>query len=217
MGEEDIVSGLRDHQMSIEGWKYRSWVATFHRWVRTFDLEFKLNLRGHYPVIRVNTLRNAYGTYRASRYMDPEGLKDIITFDPDCLDKYGLVEALDTLLHEMLHMWQRYHGKPSGSWLHNAEFRRRAEACGLKITSSGSSAGRTAIFDELLAKHGVAATPHPALRPSLWGSRRAAAKTKQRKWTCGCTPKPMIVRCARKLNATCDDCHQKFVEDVVTD
>jgi hypothetical protein len=44
VSDEEIALRLRDHQTAVKDWKYRGWVDTFHRWIKIFDLEFKLNL-----------------------------------------------------------------------------------------------------------------------------------------------------------------------------
>jgi hypothetical protein len=119
---------------------------------------------------------------------------------------------MDTLLHELLHLWQRYQGTPSGYWLHNVEFRRKALECGLVVTGQGSSAGRTQVFLEILRKHDINVSSAATPRAPRWGSRRDAAKTKMKKWVCGCRPRPMVVRCARELHATCEDCGERFAE-----
>lgn len=195
---EAIALHLREHQGSVVDWPYAALARELHRWVEIFDVEFKLNFPA-YPVLRFARLRNAYANY--AWFRTEIGTKDNITFNERELTR-DMALTMRILLHELLHLWQHYHGKPSRTNYHNVEFRRKALDCGLIVDPRGCTSGNTEIFSRVLAKYGVRAVPLPA-EPSLWGTGR---DQKMKKWRCECT----TIRCATALDARCLRCEQVF-------
>lgn len=53
------------------------------------------------------------------------------------------IEILQTLVHEMAHLWQAHFGKPSRAGYHNKEWARKMEAIGLMPSSTGKPGGAT--------------------------------------------------------------------------
>jgi len=51
------------------------------------------------------------------------------------------MQALQTLVHEMAHLWQFHFGKPSKKSYHNAEWAEKMEAIGLMPSSTGKEGG----------------------------------------------------------------------------
>lgn len=203
MAEPERISiQLREHQVSLSDWTYGPLARELHRWVEIFDLEFKLHLPS-YPVLKFDTLRSAYATFAYSR--GDVGTRDNITFNTKELSR-DVALILRTECHELLHLWQHYHGTPSSSNYHNNEFRAKALSCGLIVDARGCTSGHTQTFTQLLAKHGVNVEPMNAELPeiALWGARKN--ETKMKKWRCQCT----TVRCATKLNARCLNCKREF-------
>lgn len=202
---EPVALAIRDHQAAVEEWLYASLARELHRWVGVFDLEFKLNLPS-YPVLRFSPIRNAYATFVAAR--TDLGTKDNVTFNTHELPT-ALPPLLATLCHELLHLWQEYHGNASKSNYHNTGFREKAHACGLVVDKRGCHTGYTDIFTSLLAKHGLETQAlHDELALSglrLYGAGKRPLK--MRKWSCAC---PTNVRCATELDATCNRCRQTF-------
>ena len=196
---EDVAGAVRDHQISIENWQHVELVTKLHQWVKIFDFEFKLELPS-YPVIGFRTIRNAYATYSWSR--NELGIKDNVTFNEKELDRDPAV-ILRTLCHELLHLWQHYHGKPARSNYHNKEFQKKAGECGLIVDKSGCTSGHTEAFIFVLAKYDVHLVPQPT-EPKLWGARKRSLKMV--KWRCDCT----TVRCATNLKARCLKCDTDF-------
>lgn len=201
---EEVALAIRDHQVAVGGWQYSCLARELHHWVEIFDSEFKLELFD-YPVIRFAPLRNAYAGYMAER--GDLGTKDNIIFNTNELPR-DLPPLLATLCHELIHFWQRYHGRPARGNYHNAEFRRKAHACGLVVDDSGCHTGYTDTFTAVLAKYGLETGPlfdeQVVSQPRLHGATRRDLKMK--KWSCGCTN----VRCATKLEATCQRCGAMF-------
>jgi len=52
------------------------------------------------------------------------------------------MQALQTLVHEMAHLWQFHHGKPSKKSYHNGEWADKMEAIGLMPSSTGKPGGQ---------------------------------------------------------------------------
>ena len=53
-----------------------------------------------------------------------------------------LPELLQTLVHEMAHVWQLVHGKPSRNGYHNMEWVRKMESVGLIPSKTGKKGGK---------------------------------------------------------------------------
>jgi hypothetical protein len=202
--DEEVAVAIRDHQSALQVWSFAGIARELHRWVEIFDVEFRLE-RHALPVIGFKALRSAYATYAPDR--SEIGTRDNISFDYREFSRGGPL-VLRTLLHELLHLWQHYHGHPGSGNYHNVEFRRKALACGLIVEPRGCTSGHTETFVRVLVRHGVRLDLFdlsPAADGSLHGAGRNELKMK--KWTCGCT----IVRCATRLHAGCTSCGGKFL------
>jgi hypothetical protein len=53
------------------------------------------------------------------------------------------MEALQTLVHEMCHLWQYHFGKPSRTGYHNKEWADKMQSIGLMPSSTGEPGGKT--------------------------------------------------------------------------
>jgi len=53
------------------------------------------------------------------------------------------LELLQTIVHEMCHLWQYEYGKPSRAGYHNREWARKMEAVGLMPSDTGAPGGKT--------------------------------------------------------------------------
>jgi hypothetical protein len=198
-----VAEAIRDHQLVVPEWSFGDIVRELHRWAQIFDVEFKLERRA-LPIFAFSTLRNAYATYEAGP--SEIGTRDTISFDYRDFTRGGPV-VLGDLLHELLHLWQRYFGRPGSGNYHNREFRGKALACGLVVDARGCTSGYREIFISVLVKHGVR-LDLVDLSATVEAPFHAARRTelKMKKWSCGCTN----VRCAVNLNASCDRCKSKF-------
>ena len=54
----------------------------------------------------------------------------------------GITEAMQTLVHEMCHLWQAHFGKPSRGRYHNAEWATKMDAVGLTPSNTGQPGGK---------------------------------------------------------------------------
>jgi hypothetical protein len=142
------------------------------------------------------------GHFRARTWHAPDGsLRDEIVIYADLALSRGMQAILETLLHEMVHVWQEHFGHRGA--VHNAQWHAEAARVGLLtdgpqgFTSSGP--GFVAAVAEL--------------RPRVDGIPFRARETAHRKgklvrWSCACG---FGVRVAVwHFDATCNVCRQPF-------
>lgn len=87
--------------------------------------------------------KRTMGYFSKGRFIRLDGTKtDEIAMNPDYFASIPLVEILQTLVHEMVHLWQEHFGKPSRSCYHNWEWARKMEALGLMPSSTGQPGGK---------------------------------------------------------------------------
>jgi predicted SprT family Zn-dependent metalloprotease len=68
---------------------------------------------------------------------------DEIAMNPQYFRSRPVIETLQTLAHEMVHMWQELHGmKKSAKAYHNAEWGAKMEAIGLMPSNTGKPGGK---------------------------------------------------------------------------
>jgi hypothetical protein len=158
---------------------------------------------------------NAYGLRRKRN----GHLNEIsITAEESTRNKPGdTSNILETLIHEMTHeaarRLERKDGRPP---YHNLVFKELAEAATLecyqlpgleekygwaftRMTDATRKAAKAIKFNYELFSPKRLAVPKPLTAP-----------TKMLKWECGGCERPMIIRCAREVNATCNDCGTRF-------
>jgi len=120
----------------------------------------------------------------------------------------------ETLIHEMVHGLEQVRQVKGGRMpYHNKVFRDLAVASGLDcddVADPRVGYGYTRLGDK-----GRKALKKIRFKWTLFNHRmvdRSASKqrTKMLKWTCGCQPKPTIVRCATDLIAVCAICKTTF-------
>jgi len=192
-------------RISVPDWKHREIAHRLHEWAERFNLQFKLQIP--LPAIRIEPIRvSKIGTYREGR--NGLGIAHEVTFNSRYLNR-SLAEMLQTLLHELLHLWQFLYGRPGRGNYHNMAFRRKAALYGLQIDERGHHIGvLPGLFTQLLLEHRVEiSTLHFADEPAF-PKMRTKGDSKLKKWTCGCTN----VRCAVELIAKCGKCGQQFQE-----
>lgn len=141
-----------------------------------------------------------------------------ISLNPEFL-KLGIQESLQTLVHEMCHLWQHDHGKPSAGY-HNKEWARKMEEVGLTPSNTGKPGGKKTgknmadyatedgIFLEV-----VAAMPKEFIYPfvciaEMQPSKETKAKKNKTKYTCpGCEAN---IWGKDGLRVECTDCEEIF-------
>lgn len=83
------------------------------------------------------------GYFSSKRFVSPKTgeMIDEIAINPEYLPSYPLIEVMQTLVHEMCHMWQFHFGTPSRRTYHNAEWAGKMESIGLMPSSTGTVGG----------------------------------------------------------------------------
>ena len=120
-------------------------------------------------------------------------------------------KIIETLIHEMVH----YHNASlnirdcNEHQYHNKYFKERAESYGLNVEKSGRHGWNNTTISKTLQK----ILNQLKIKKQIFTLHRKrniviTAKTKMKKYTCGCT----IVRCATDLQAKCESCGNKFIQ-----
>lgn len=87
--------------------------------------------------------KRTMGYFSQARFIRRDGIKaDEIAMNPDYFAVIPLVEILQTLVHEMVHLWQYHFGKPSRACYHNTEWANKMEALGLMPSDTGKPGGK---------------------------------------------------------------------------
>lgn len=87
--------------------------------------------------------KRTYGFFTGKRFGTRDGrTTDEIAMNPEYFATVPLVEVLQTLVHEMCHLWQSHFGKPSRACYHNKEWADKMEALGLMPSSTGREGGK---------------------------------------------------------------------------
>lgn len=83
------------------------------------------------------------GYFSAARFVHRhEGsLTDEIAMNPSYFAVQSLVEVMQTLVHEMVHLWQFHFGKPSRRSYHNRQWAEKMEVVGLMPSDTGMPGG----------------------------------------------------------------------------
>lgn len=68
---------------------------------------------------------------------------DELAVNPEYFLGYPLLEVLQTLVHEMVHIWQYHFGNPGRRSYHNKEWANKMISIGLMPSSTGQPGGRT--------------------------------------------------------------------------
>lgn len=109
--------------------------------------DFNLHLfAGKLPecLITLNRHPKARGFFCANRFSHREQDRRIaeIALNPDTFEDRTDLEVLSTLVHEMVHLWQHYFGRPSRGGYHNREWATKMEKIGLMPSSTGAPGGK---------------------------------------------------------------------------
>lgn len=83
-----------------------------------------------------------YGYFSENRFGNLKGEKlHEIALNPTYFAIVPLVEVMQTIVHEMAHLWQTERGRPGRGRYHNAEWANKMEAIGLMPSSTGRPGG----------------------------------------------------------------------------
>jgi predicted SprT family Zn-dependent metalloprotease len=93
-------------------------------------------------LITIVRSKSSKGYFFQEAFSDGETTADEIALNPAYLKSRPLDQALSTLVHEMIHLWQFRFAKPGRGRYHNKEWANKMEELGLMPTSTGSPGGR---------------------------------------------------------------------------
>jgi hypothetical protein len=88
--------------------------------------------------------KRTFGYFSKGRFGRHDGVAttDEIAMNPAYFAVVPMIEVLQTLVHEMTHLWQSHFGNPSRACYHNAEWGSKMEAIGLMPSSTGMPGGK---------------------------------------------------------------------------
>lgn len=93
-------------------------------------------------LITLQRKKRTYGYFSSERFITSKGTKtDEIAMNPSYFAVCPPEEVLQTLVHEMAHLWQFHFGKPSRGGYHNKEWAAKMENIGLMPSSTGKEGG----------------------------------------------------------------------------
>jgi predicted SprT family Zn-dependent metalloprotease len=94
-------------------------------------------------LITLQREKRTCGYFSKARFANLDGLlTDEIALNPAFFAVVPLVETLQTMVHEMVHQWQAYHGSPGRGRYHNDQWADKMESIGLMPSSTGQPGGR---------------------------------------------------------------------------
>ena len=94
-------------------------------------------------MIIITRKTNTFGYFQPERWINQKKVKsDEIAINPFYFDRYPLVEILQTMAHEMCHLWQFHFGKPSKRTYHNAQWAEKMQRIGLMPSNTGKPDGK---------------------------------------------------------------------------
>ena len=126
-------------------------------------------------LITLQREKRTCGYFSSRRFGTRQGeTTDEIALNPEFFAVTPLIETLQTILHEMIHLWQAHFGKPGRGRYHNAEWADKMEAVGLMPSSTGQPGGKrvgdcmadyaiaggkfTQVVEQLITEHGFGIT-----------------------------------------------------------
>lgn len=88
--------------------------------------------------------KRSLGYFWPQRFAEVKGKQftDEIAMNPQRFTVASLAEVLSTLVHEMAHLWQFHHGKPSRKGYHNKEWGSKMKEIGLHPSKTGEPGGK---------------------------------------------------------------------------
>lgn len=87
--------------------------------------------------------KHTYGYFSKSRFIGRDGRRiDEIALNPSYFAVVPLVEIMQTIVHEMAHLWQHHFGAPGRSRYHNDQWANKMEEIGLMPSDTGRPGGK---------------------------------------------------------------------------
>lgn len=94
-------------------------------------------------MIVITRKTKTFGYYSNERWVNKENIKtDELAINPIYFSRYPLIEMLQTMAHEMAHLWQFHFGRPSVRSYHNKEWGNKMQSIGLMPSNTGKEGGK---------------------------------------------------------------------------
>jgi hypothetical protein len=96
-------------------------------------------------LITLQREKRCYGYFSAARFVknsDRSVATDEIALNPSWFGVLPVIEVLQTVGHELVHLWQHHFGKPGRGRYHNLEWAAKMEAIGLMPSDTGKPGGK---------------------------------------------------------------------------
>lgn len=188
------------------------------------------------PIITVQSKPGSWGHCTTAKvWKRKDGGAYEMNIAAEVLDR-EIEEIIDTILHEMVHLYCRENGIKEvsrGGKYHNGKFKELAEKCGLLCVKQGqygwntTAQGNDRLTEYALEKGwseikisrgglyglpqglsvGASGTPSTGTGQPLPGKRPSST----RKYVCPCCG--MSVRATRDVNIMCGDCHETMTKE----
>jgi hypothetical protein len=195
---------LRQHQERLPDWTHSGQVANLHDWAEELILQSRLQISQ--PCLSVENLRGSLAHFTAER--DGHGLRDTIILDQTFLETRPPWQILAILLRELLHSWQKHHGRRGRLHYYNQQFRQKARELGLIIDQRGNTEcdpSPDSPFRRFLEEHRLEFPSAETRVTRLLKSGRGKMKL----YICACGQKARIG--ASTFQASCKRCGTDFV------
>jgi hypothetical protein len=117
---------------------------TYSELIRAYDAFNKTLFNNILPgcLITLQREKHTCGYFSSGRFAHVEGgLTDEIAINPSYFAVTPIVEIMQTLVHEMVHLWQFHFGTPGRGRYHNKEWADKMESIGLMPSSTGRPGG----------------------------------------------------------------------------
>lgn len=120
--------------------------ATYSAWQRAYEHYNKALFGGTLPDCLITLQRKdhrSYGYFSPDRFghmVASATYRHEIALNPMKFKSEGVREALQTLVHEMCHLWQHVYGQPTRNY-HNTQWANKMESIGLMPSDTGKPGG----------------------------------------------------------------------------
>jgi predicted SprT family Zn-dependent metalloprotease len=118
---------------------------TYDEWQMAYDHFNDELFGGKLPTCLLTFQREKHtmGYFSQDRFSNRLGRKtDEIALNPSYFAVCPVNESLQTLVHEMTHLWQHHFGKPGRGRYHNKEWADKMESIGLMPSTTGHPGGK---------------------------------------------------------------------------
>lgn len=94
-------------------------------------------------MIVITRKNRTFGYYSSKRWVNKENKEtDELAINPMFFSEYPLIEMLQTVAHEMCHLWQNHFGKETRRTYHNKEWGNKMISIGLMPSNTGKPGGK---------------------------------------------------------------------------